>query len=551
MGGNDRTRHVLDRLRANLRAAGIPATDADIAGAVEKGFLGPILLFEELARSVDVTEPPEDLGRPYAPSEAGPESVSTPSAPLPPTPRALWRGDAVPPAVTAIAPLIHSRKVSPVEITRRSLERIGERDSVLNAFQLVPAEDALRAAREAETEMAAGRYRGPLHGLPVAVKDLLDVRGMPTTAGSRAMPDTVADDDAAVVRRLRRAGAVIVGKTRLSELAYSPGSNNAHFGPTRNPWNPEHDAGGSSSGSAAAVADGMVYAALGSDTGGSIRIPAAHCGLVGLKPTYGRVSVRGAVPLSWSLDHLGALTQTVADAALLLETLTGYGTNGRESRTGTAFRADLAALESGVRGARVGAIGVEGADPDAGTPEALNAWRAGVAALRRAGAEVAEVGLPELGTLRHVAGVILVLEAAAYHEARLRARLHDLGPFPRQRLLCAYALPPTALAHARRIRAALRRRVEEAVRDVDLITTPTTPSGAPPLGIPASTRYTAPFNALGWPAITVPVGRTPEGLPLGLQLAARPWREDLVLRAARVVEAEGPWHGRTVPPHVR
>ena len=419
----------------------------------------------------------------------------------------------------------------------QALARIAERDPVLNAFQLVLAEPARAAARRAEREIADGAYRGPLHGVPIAVKDLLAMAGTPTTAGSRILAGATTDYTAAAVERLERAGAVIVGKTRMPEFAYSPGSNNPHYGPTHNPWSLDHDTGGSSSGSAAAVADGLVYGALGSDTGGSIRIPSALCGIVGLKPTFGRISLHGTITLAWSLDHLGPLTRSVTDAALMLELLAGH--DPRDPRTrGVPTRAYArpADLEAGVKGLRIGVLGDDGSGRALGTADVLAAWRAGLAVLEQNGATLVEIDLPEMETIRALNGTVLVLEAAAYHQPMLRERPGDFGEFPRQRVLAAYAYGPGAFIRAQQARAAIRQRFNAIFDQVDLLSTPTLRYGAPALGVPASTAFTAPFNTLGWPAITVPVGLTAERLPLGLQLAGRPWDEATVLRAARVVE---------------
>ncbi len=535
---------ILQRLRANLQAAGIPHTEADIEGMEESGFIASVLEFERLAATSATDEPPDYLAA-WANSVASLDDATPPASPAPPesSPADLHHA-----SITQVASHLRAGEVSPVELTRQCLERIGERDTELNAFQLVLADGALDAAREAEREIHEGRYRGPLHGVPVAIKDLLAMAGTPTTAGSRVYGDWVPDYDAAAVERLKAAGAVILGKTRLSELAYSPGSNNAHYGPTRNPWNPDYDAGGSSSGSGAAVATGMAYAALGSDTGGSIRIPSALCGIVGLKPTYGRVSLHGVVSLSWSLDHLGPMTRTVGDAALLLEALAGHDPRDPRTRPGTGYDAGLARLDAGVQGLLVGVLRDDGAGRELGRPEVLTAWRKGLAALEGAGARLVEVEMPRIEDMVPLLGGILRIEAAAYHETRLRERPGGFGPFPRQRLLAAYAHDPATFVRAESLRAALRRTAEAALEQVDILSTPTLPRGAQPLGVPSTTRYTAPFNLLGWPAVTVPVGLTSERLPLGLQLISRPWTESLLLRAARVVGAEGPWSTVTRTP---
>jgi aspartyl-tRNA(Asn)/glutamyl-tRNA(Gln) amidotransferase subunit A len=381
------------------------------------------------------------------------------------------------------------------------------------------------------------------------VKDLLDVRGQPTTAGSTVLADRLAPADAAAVRALRRAGAVLVGKTRMSEFAYSPSSANAHYGPTHNPWRPGRDAGGSSSGSAAAVAAGLASLALGSDTGCSIRAPSALCGVVGLKPTHGRVSLAGAVPLSWSLDHLGPMARSVRDAALALGVLAGHDPDDARTRRGPTpdFAAGLddpAAL----RGRRVGAIRTDGSPLGAPEPAALAAWEAGLEALRAAGAVVVDLEAPELEELRVVAGAIIALEALAFHEPWLRARRRDYGPFPRLRLLVGYAFGPAAYIQAQQARARLRARLDGLWERVDYLTTPALGYGAPALGDPASnTRHMAPFNLLGWPAVVTPTGLTDDGLPLATQVIGRPWDEAGVLRAARAIERAGPWAGRRPP----
>lgn len=526
--------HFLDRLRANLQAAGIPLElgEAEIEGMVERGFLGTVLAFEKIAERLPTDYVPDYLKDWSIPAHSQNNSALSGTGLSSVKPR--------PDTILEIATKIKAREVSPVELTEQSLSKIAERNPVLNAFQLVLAEEARVAARQAEQEISAGNYRGPLHGVPVAVKDLLAMTGTPTTAGSKILADWVPDFNATGVERLIAAGAIIVGKTKMSEFAYSPGSNNAHYGSTRNPWNLEYDTGGSSSGSGAAVADGLVYAALGSDTGGSIRIPAAFCGLVGLKPTFGRVSLHGAVTLSWSLDHLGPMTRSVADAAMLLEILAGY--DPHDPRTRPAANEPLnfsEKLASGVKGLRIGVLNQDGSGQPLATSEGLTAWKAGLAALERNGAELIELDLPELVDLWMVNSAIIGMEAASYHQPMLRQRLDDFSEFMRLRVLAAYGYGPTAFIHAQQARIEIRRRFEAIFNRVDLLSTPTMPYPARPLGIPASTNLTGPFNALGWPTITVPVGRTAaENLPLGLQLSGKPWDEATVLQAAQVVEAE-------------
>ncbi|MCM8748251.1 amidase [Thermomicrobiaceae bacterium CFH 74404] len=534
---------LLDRMRVNLRQAGIQVADETLELVAQRGFLSTPLAFQQI-----VEEAPADITPDYLDlagqslGDAAQPARTTGEQPVAPPATAAAREPGYP-TLAELAARLRRREVSSVELTEQALARIQERDPVLNAFQLVLAEEALAAARQADRELGAGQDRGPLHGIPIAVKDLLAVAGTATTAGSKILAGWRTDFDAAAVERLRAAGAVIVGKTRLSEFAYSGASNNAHYGPTRNPWNLDHDTGGSSSGSAAAVADGMAVAALGSDTGGSIRIPAAFCGLVGLKPTFGRVSLHGAIPLAWSLDHLGPMTRSVADAAMLFQILAGP--DPRDGRTRSVPVPDVeAALRGGVEGLRVGVLRDDGSGEPLGTPEALDAWRAGLAALERAGVTLVELDLPELSRLRVLNTALIAQEAVAFHLPWLRERLEDYGEFMRLRILSSFAYGPADFVRAQQLRHELRRRCEQVFDQVDLLSTPTAPYGAPELGDPArNSWFTAPFNALGWPAVTVPVGLTGRRLPLGLQLAGRPWDEATVLRAAAAVEAAGLWPG--------
>jgi Asp-tRNA(Asn)/Glu-tRNA(Gln) amidotransferase A subunit family amidase len=442
-----------------------------------------------------------------------------------------------------VAPLVQRREVSPVELTTLSLEAIEQTNPSQNSFRLVMAERAIQAARSAETEITGGNYRGPLHGMPIAVKDLMDIAGETTAAGSKVLADRVATEDSEAVRLLRDAGAVITGKTSMPEFAFSPGSNNQHYGPVPNPWNTERDSGGSSSGSGAAVASGLIYGATGSDTGGSIRMPATLCGIVGLKPTFGRVSARGAVTLSWSLDHIGPMTRTVRDAAIMLDALAGYDAgDARTRRVPAGGYAD--SVDGGVNGLRVALISDDGGGT-MGTPAVLDGLAAGVATLEAAGASVEQVVVPEMAEFSALYGALLVIEAAAYYEPFLCERPDDLGEFARDRLLLAYAYSPAFFVQGSQARAVLRRRIEERLAGYDLVAVPGMPHEAPPLGVvQQNTRYTGPFNALGWPAIVVPVDLGAGNLPVAIQIAARPWQEPLVLRAARVVERDGLWQGR-------
>ncbi|HLT21750.1 MAG TPA: amidase [Thermomicrobiales bacterium] len=450
-------------------------------------------------------------------------------------------------SLSELAEKIAAREISPVEALDACLEQIEAHDGEINAFRVLTLERARQQASEAHADIAAGDYRGPLHGVPIAVKDLVDMRGETTPAGSKVLADRVAEQDSAVVSRLAAAGAVIVGKTHMPEFAYSPGSNNAHYGPVQNPWNRERDTGGSSSGSGAAVAAGMCFGATGSDTGGSIRMPSAFCGLVGIKPTHGLVSAYGAQTLSWSLDHMGPMTRTARDAALMLDAMAG--SDPRDSRTRIVPVGDFArALDEGVEGLRVAKIVDDGWDDDYPTPAVRQGVDAGLEALAAAGAEITEIALPEIRDLNTVNLSILNIEAAAYYEPYLRDRWDDVSEWTRNRLIGAYAFSPVDFVRAQQARAVLRARVEEAMGDVDLLALPGVPHEAPPIGkVEHNGRYCGPFNALSWPAIVVPVGLGEHGVPVSLQLVGKPWQDAVVLRAAHAVETHGPWQGRLSP----
>jgi aspartyl-tRNA(Asn)/glutamyl-tRNA(Gln) amidotransferase subunit A len=451
-------------------------------------------------------------------------------------------------SLSELAELIEQREVSPVEAAEACLHQIDAHDGEINAFRLVLAERALERARAAESEIASGAYRGPLHGVPVAVKDLLDMRGTTTPAGSLVLAERIASEDSAVVERLERAGAIILGKTHMPEFAYSPASNNAHYGVVQNPWNRERDTGGSSSGSGAALAAGMCFGATGSDTGGSIRMPSALCGLAGLKPTHGLVSAYGAQTLSWSLDHVGPMTRTVRDNAHMLDVMAGY--DPRDSRTRRIPTGSYAsAVDRGVAGLRIGKIVADGWDDGYPTPAVRRGVDAGLEALAAAGAVVEEIELPELRYLNTLNLVILNVEAAAYYESYLRERWDDVSQWTRDRLVGAYALGPVDFVQAQQARAALRRRVGELTASFDLLALPGVPHEAPPIGqVEQNGRYCGPFNCLGWPAVVVPAGLGEHGLPVSLQLAGKPWQEAAVLRAAHVVERDGPWQGGRLSP---
>jgi len=445
---------------------------------------------------------------------------------------------------------LRRREISPVEITRVCLDRIERLNPTLNAFISVTAESALAEARAAETEIGRGEWRGPLHGVPVALKDLIDTANVRTTSGSALHEDRVPERDAEVVRRLRHAGAVIVGKNNLHEFAYGGSSLVSHFGDVHNPWDVGRIAGGSSGGSAAAVIAGLAWAAIGTDTAGSIREPAALSGCVGLKPTYGRVSSRGVIPLSTSLDHVGPMAATVADAAIVLQAIAGY-----DAGDTTSFDVPVAdytgALREDAKQMRVGVARdyfFDDLDPEVAA--ALEHALHGIATLV---AEMKEVRL-EVPTDR----TLQAAEAYAYHAANVAASPELYQPETVRRIRSGEKVTAAEYIERRRELEAARRGIRAVFAGVDVLVTPTTPLSAPSIAElkmnpdelrPAELkllRNTRPFNVWGLPAISVPCGFTQSGLPIGLQIAGPHWREDLVLRLAHAYEQATAWHKRRV-----
>jgi aspartyl-tRNA(Asn)/glutamyl-tRNA(Gln) amidotransferase subunit A len=456
--------------------------------------------------------------------------------------------------VTRAAQALRAKEISALELTEAYLRRIEQLNPRVNAYVTVTAERAREDAKRADAELAAGRDRGPLQGVPIAHKDLYETAGIRTTGGGKFHASHLPAADCTVARKLREAGAVLLGKLNTHEYAYGVTTTNPHYGATRNPWNLAHIPGGSSGGSGAAIAAGLAVATTGTDTGGSIRIPASVCGVVGLKPTYGRVSKQGVLPLSYAFDHAGPLTRTAEDAALVLNAIAGYDAN--DATTVRAPTEDYTAqLGAGVRGLRVGVPRAWFYDHC--DEEVVAAVELALAELRRLGADVRDVELPGVADGVGATFAFVLAEAQHIHAEALRSRPEDFGADVRA-LLESPAPSAESLMTALRARDVLTVSVRRALESVDVLATPATPIVAARIGddtirvggadqsvLPAMIRCTAPFNATRLPALSLPCGFTRAGLPIGLQLAGRPFDEATVLRAGHAYERATEWHTRT------
>jgi aspartyl-tRNA(Asn)/glutamyl-tRNA(Gln) amidotransferase subunit A len=457
--------------------------------------------------------------------------------------------------VAGLAAAIRTRTISPVEATREFLSRIDRLDGRLRAFITVDAAAAQERARALEKDAMAGRWHGPLHGVPLAHKDLFRIAPLPTSCGTKTAEYFVAERDATAVARLAEAGAITLGKLNMAELAMGPYGDNAHHGDVQNPWRLGHVSGGSSSGSGAAVAAGLALGALGTDTGGSIRLPAACCGIAGLKPTYGRVSRAGAMPLSWSMDHIGPMARTVRDVALMLEVMAGADP---EDATASVRSVDdyTGGLGRSIRGLRVALA--DNYYFDGVAPEVLNAVLQMGATLERLGARVAPLRLPDPQIIHDVSGIVARAESTVVHSRVLRERAHELQPAVRARLEVGERVSAHDYLQALRLRARLTREFIRGVFDeADLVLAPATPTPAPPLAEVTAgdgeaiaarmgrfSRLTRPWNGLGLPVLALPCGFSADGLPIGAQLAGRPFDEATVLRAGHAYEQATEWHRR-------
>ena len=436
--------------------------------------------------------------------------------------------------------LLRSKAASPVDLTQACLARIEKFQSLLNAFITVTGEQALAEARMHEAEIQRGRWRGPLHGVPIALKDNIDTAGVRTTAASGLFKDRIPSEDAEVVRRLKNAGAIFLGKLNLHEFAYGGTSAVTYFGPVHNPWDPALTPGGSSGGPGAAVAADLCFASLGTDTAGSVRIPASYCGIVGLKPTYGRVSLRGVIPLCWSLDHVGPMCKTVEDTALMLNVVAGY-----DEQDPTTADVPVPDYERAVRSATAKLrLGIP-RKPffDNLNPDVAHAMDAALAVLGKLTASTMDVTLPQ-----PAAGPILGAEAYTYHAPWFAKSPELYQPPVRAALQRSAEIKAEPYARGLRDLAQLRRDIKKVFAAVDLLVLPT--MADPPFKIEeglarnVSARNTSPFDAFGIPTLSIPCGFTGSGLPIGMQIAGAPWAEATVLALARHYELETQWHTR-------
>ena len=449
--------------------------------------------------------------------------------------------------------LLRRGELSPVELIRASLERIDNTDGQLHSFITLLREEALGQARTAEAEILRGDYKGPLHGIPIALKDLYDTAGVRTTSGSRVDFDRVPQEDATTTARLKAAGSILMGKLAMHEFALGGPDFTTPFEPARNPWNLDHVTGGSSSGSGSAVASGQCMGALGSCTGGSIRGPASLCGIVGLKATYGRVSRAGVVTLSWSQDHCGPMTWTVEDTAYMLQAIAGH--DPKDPTTSTAPVPDYSlSLREDVKGITIGVPRHFFFDPHPNvSSEVVATVEKGLTALQELGANLEEVTIPSLNYIRAANTVIMLSEAYAFHERNLKERPQDFGEMVRARFRIGGLFSASDYIQAQRCRQLAKREFADVLRRVDLLVTPTMNQPAPAFeGFDATAiirgpSFTAPFNVTGLPAISVPCGFTSSGLPVGMQIAGKPFDEPTVLRAAYTYQQHARWFERRPP----
>ena len=455
-------------------------------------------------------------------------------------------------SVANLAPLIQSGGISPVEVAKAFISRIDALEPRLNAFITRMDDAALREAREAEKEILRGRYIGPFHGIPFGLKDLFWTNNTRTTSGSLIDSEFIPKEDSAVASRMKAAGAYCIGKLHMTEFAFDGTSLNCHYGPAHNPWDISRMAGGSSSGPGVAVASGQTPIAIGTDTGGSVRVPSALCGITGLKPTFGLISRYGSTPLSWSMDHVGPMTRTVEDAALALNMLAGY--DARDPGSVNITPQDyLSELRMDVQGVRIGVpqefifdvmdVGVE------------QSFRIAMAHMESLGSHIRDISIPDLALINAAGSIVQTAEAAMIHRSRVLDMGRYFDPVIRKRIESGLFISTEAYLHAQEVRRELKEVLLAVLETVDIIATPTTAIVAPPLerelvniqgqDVPireALLRITRLFSTVGLPAISIPCGFTEERIPIGLQLVGKPFSESFLLRVAQNYQESTNWH---------
>lgn len=455
-------------------------------------------------------------------------------------------------SISETAREIESKRISPIELTQTYLKRIELLNPIVNAYLTVTAEHALSQARDAEKAILRGRYQGALHGIPIALKDIFDTQGILTTAGSKIHKDRIPSRDSYMASRLKRAGAILLGKLNMHEFAFGITNVNPHYGSTHNPWGNDRITGGSSGGSGAAVAAGLCGGALGSDTGGSIRIPACFCGIVGLKPSYGRVSRDGVFPLSWSLDHVGPMTRTVEDCALILQEITGYDPNDVTSKD-IPVPSFSDEITREINGMRIGVLGGDYIGPV--NKEIQAALDKVLHTFNDLGAIVLDnVEFPFMKETLNPNITIISKEASEYHKDNLINRPQDFGANVLDRLQSGLRISQSEYLQAKKIQQKIHIQLLEAMKSYDAIFLPMMPIEAPIIGEDkvfisgksvdlrsAVTWFTQPFNLTGFPAISIPCGFTSSGLPIGFQLAAKPYQEAKLMRIGHAYEQENSW----------
>jgi aspartyl-tRNA(Asn)/glutamyl-tRNA(Gln) amidotransferase subunit A len=459
--------------------------------------------------------------------------------------------------IDSLSQAFSKKEISPVEVIRSFLDQIEAHDPKINAFITVLPKQALALARRAEREILKGRYIGPLHGIPFAVKDLFFTKGVRTTCGSKILTDFVPSYDAAAVEKLSSAGAILIGKLNMHEFAFGPTTVNPHYGPVHNPWDLQRISGGSSGGSAAALASSFALLTLGTDTGGSIRIPSSLCGIPGLKPTFGRISRYGVYPLSWSMDHPGPMAKSVKDLALAMSILAGH--DPRDPATIEIpvpnYTRDLNGDLSGLR------LGVPTSYYfDRMDQEVLTSVKKAISVFKQLGAKVQNISIPQLEEAAIAASIILFAESAASLQKWHLTRSRDLGEDVRIKLNQGAVIPATLYLKAQRVRKRVQEHFRTVFRKVDVLITPQLPITAPLIGqgtvsfgkvtepVPAAlTRYTRIYNLVGIPCLSICCGFSSSGMPIGLQIASKPFCEGTVLKVAHAYETHTPWKDKRLP----